>query len=822
MGQIMSHATQGIGRFFTKPGVPAYDQLAWHKRDAVVADAATGKVTFEQHDVEFPADWSDRAINAVAQSYFAGIPGTPDRESSLRQIIDRVVGAILHQGLQDGYFDTEAAAELFGEELRYILASQRASFGSDVWRRAGVAGRSQQVMGHTIVGLSDTARPMLDQYLRTCAASQHGLGIACTMHAADTKAADELSGFVRAADAVAAATHDTSAPVPVANLIIADADCPDASDFIWCKAIQRRQAAVLRAAGMLADDDGDRESGLYSHTAIRLTDEWMHAVQVSGTSGRSAARAGTGNTTRPTARELLRLAASAAWECGDPSVQFGTTINAWHTAPSAGHISGSDATGAYSFTNDSACGAATINLVKYVRDDGTFDVDGFKHTVTILSTALEILISYSAYPTDTIAKHTRAYRPLAVGISNLGALLAEQGAAYDSSEAQAQGAAITALLTGQVYAASARLAQTVGPFAGFLKDREATLGVLRMHRDAVRRIDAGLVAEELLSAAVGVWDEVAELSARYGVRNAQASALIADETAERMLDCAAMNIAPVTPGYSGHIRMMAAVQPFMSGGMSGPVVLPESTTIEAIEGLYIEAWRQGLKAISFYREGSAPRLPVTDTMQDARQEQATRPKTAIRSKSVTLVTKPHALPKCRSSKTYSFRVGDLPGAFTVGEYENGAPGELSITVGKQGSVLAGLCNALAIAISHGLQYGVPLKQYVYVLTSASFAPAGATDDEDIQCATSVTDYIFRRLALDYLSSATCLELGLVAGQGAPVQQAMPLDREQRDDAVYKASSAQCPTCGNGIHPSGDSYLCVACGAVQNRSNIHYE
>ena len=613
-------------------------------------------------------------------------------------------------------------------------------------------------------------------------------------------------------------------------------------------------------------------------------------------------------------------------------MQFDTTINKWHTAPNAGRINASNPCSEYMHLDNSACNLASINLLKYLNDDGSFDIESFKHTVELVFTAQEILVGYSEYPIEKIAKNARAYRELGLGYANLGALLMAQGLPYDSNEGRAQAAAVTALMTGYAYATSAKLARLVGPFAGYLKDREAMLNVLKMHREEVSKIDAGLVSEELLSAAASAWDEAVELGERFGVRNSQASVLAPTGTIGFMMDCDTTGIEPdlglvkfkklvgggamtivnqtvpralAALGYSktqvddivkyidvektilgaphlkkehenvfacsmgdnaihylGHVKMMSAVQPFISGAISKTVNLPESVSVEDVEQLHIDAWKMGLKAVAIYRDNCKVAQPLSMAKKDGQHDQqpvaaaTTTPTALVESVENKIVLKGavrRRLPNRRNSKTYKFRIADLKGYFTVGEYDDGTPGELFVSVSKQGSTLSGLMDSFAIAVSHGLQYGVPLKSYVRTLMSMSFSPAGITEDPDIRTASSITDYVVRRLAIDYLSFDDRLELGLASFEDMPEEQTTLLTDDQSVDgqlveaserpAITTVSAARvessapslvstvgaaaakkavvskdataplCYNCGNQTQRSGSCYVCASCGST---------
>ncbi len=938
MGQTTS---LGVGRYFTRPKTKAYDQLKWVKRDSVIMNPATGKPVFEQKDVEFPTGWSLNAINIVAQKYFTGTPGTAERESSLRQLIDRVVDTVTRQGVQEGYFESDAQAEDFREELKYVLATQRAAFNSPVWFNIGAPDRSQQASACFILAVEDTMPSILEWYREEGMIFKGGSGAGLnvsTLRASMEplgKSAGKASGplsFMRGADSVAGAIKSGGKTRRAAKMVIMNANHPDIEEFIWCKAIEERKARVLEQAGFDMSLDGkDIISVQYqnANNSVRVTDDFMKAVvedadwQLVGVNSGKVVK-----TVR--ARDLFRQFSQAAWECADPGMQFDTTINKWHTTPNAGRINASNPCSEYMHLDNSACNLASINLLKYLKEDGTFDIESFKHTIELVFTAQEILVGYSEYPIEKIAKNARAYRELGLGYANLGALLMAQGLPYDSAEGRAQAAAVTALMTGYAYATSAKIAHLVGPFAGFLKDREGMLGVLKMHREEVSKIDAGLVSEELLSAAASAWDEAVELGERYGVRNSQASVLAPTGTIGLMMDCDTTGIEPdlglvklkklvgggtmsivnqtvpralAALGYSkaqiedivsyidvektilgaphlkkehenvfacsmgdnsihylGHVKMMSAVQPFISGAISKTVNMPEEASVEDIEQLHIDAWNMGLKAIAIYRDNCKVAQPLSMAKKDEDSKQPVSQVAAAPVMSVAdildnkIVVKGavrRRLPNKRKSTTYKFRIADLKGYFTVGEYEDGTPGELFVSVSKQGSTLSGLMDSFAIAMSHGLQYGVPLKSYVRTLMSMSFAPAGITDDEQIRTASSITDYVVRRLALDYLSFDDRLELGLASLDDMPEEQTTLLTDDKSIDGQLVEASEQpvvavveqdanqpgaaveliyevaekakptshqdtaplCYNCGNQTQRSGSCYVCTSCGST---------
>lgn len=925
MGQTTS---QGVGRLFTPKKSRAYDQLKWVKRDAIIENPLTSKPVFEQKGVEFPEGWSLNAINIVAQKYFTGTPGTSSRESSLKQLIDRVADTITRQGQQEGYFDSATEAEDFREELKYILATQRAAFNSPVWFNIGAKERSQQASACFILSVEDTMPAILNWYVEEGMIFKGGSGSGINISPIRSsieplgKSAGTASGplsFMRGADASAGAIKSGGKTRRAAKMVILNVDHPDIEQFIWSKAIEERKARDLESMGWDMSLDGkDSFSVQYQNAniSVRVTDDFMMAVEADEDWELKAVT--TGKTLKKVkARDLFRQFAEATWECADPGMQFDTTINRWHTTPNAGRINGSNPCSEYMHLDNSACNLASINLLRYLNDDNSFAIEEFKHTVDVIFTAQEILVGYSEYPTKKITKNAKAYRELGIGYANLGALLMAQGLPYDSDEGRAQAAAITALMTGHSYSVSARLARQVGPFAGYNQDRENVLKVLRMHRAEVSKIDASLVSEDLLNAAASAWDEAVELGELYGVRNSQASLLAPTGTIALMMDCDTTGIEPdlglvkvkklvgggtmsivnqTVPralkalsynsqqiediveyidkektilgapylktedevvfacsmgdnaiNYMGHVKMMAAVQPFLSGAISKTVNMPEDVSVEDVEQLHINAWKMGLKAVAIYRDNCKVAQPLSMAKKEGSNE-SLKSQSVEEDKIVLKGAVRRTLPKVRNSRTYKFQLADLEGYFTVGEYEDGTPGELFVNVSKQGSTLSGLADSFAISVSNGLQYGVPLKRYVKALRGTSFAPSGITDDPDIRTSSSVIDYIMRRLALDYLSFDDQLELGLVTIDDMPDNQLSLIENEtdnqqpqnkqslaevkeqtasqnkvvdtknssdsKKSIATVKDSTAPlCYNCGNQTQRAGNCYVCSSCGST---------
>ncbi len=834
--------------------------VAWELRDARLLDHRDGSVAFEQRGVEVPAGWSQNATNILAQKYFRGALGTPEREWSLRQVVDRIVGTITRWGDGDGYFADEPEASLFRAELSHLLYTQRAAFNSPVWFNIGVAGVPQQASACFILSVDDTMESILEWYAEEGRIFKGGSGAGVNL--SRIRASSEaLSGggtasgpvsFMRGADASAGTIKSGGKTRRAAKMVVLDADHPDIEAFIWCKAREERKSRALAASGFdMSVDGADSDSVQYqnANNSVRVTDEFMQAA-LDGGDWDLTARTDGSVLKRVPARSILSQMAEAAWQCADPGVQFATAINRWHTAASAGPITASNPCSEYVHLDDSACNLASINLLSFLDDEGAFDVAGFRRAVQVVFAAQEILVGHADYPTPAIADTTRAFRQIGLGYANLGALLMALGLPYDSDEGRAVAAAITALMTGEAYLTSTRLAERMGPFAGFHDNREHMLRVLGRHRSATASIDEELVPADLLEAAQLAWDEACERADRHGVRNSQATVLAPTGTIGLLMDCDTTGIEPdlglvkskrlvgggtmeivntTIPralrrlGYdtdqadqigdhiaahhtvagsslrpehrdvfacslgdnaisaSGHVKMMAAVQPFLSGAISKTVNMPASSTAGDVEQLFIDAWRLGLKSVAVYRDSSKVAQPLTlgeaERSTDAAAaapgpEAGADPQAGSAPEPVR-----RRLPRSRRSRTFEFRVADCKGFVTVGEYPDGRPGEIFVKVSKQGSTLAGIMDAFAISLSHGLQYGVPLAAFVETFVGVRFEPAGITDDPDIRIATSLMDYLFRKLAVMYLTPEERAALGVFT-TGERTQPTLPGVEEQ--------------------------------------------
>jgi len=921
---------QGIGirRHFTTEGVHPFDTVTWELRDSRITNYRDGSVAFEQLGVEVPSTWSVNATNILAQKYFRGTLGTPERETSLKQVANRVVDTITAWGLKDGYFVSTEEAEIFRDELKYLIIHQKAAFNSPVWFNIGVKGVPQQASACFILAVEDSMDSILNWYTEEGTIFKGGSGAGVNLSKIRSskellKGGGTASGpvsFMRGADASAGTIKSGGKTRRAAKMVMLDVDHPDIGDFIWCKAIEERKARVLRDAGFDMDLDGaDSFSIQYqnANNSVRVTDEFMQAVL---DDAEWPLRARNGEVVETiSAKELFREISLAAWECADPGLQYDTTINDWHTTPNAGKINGSNPCSEYMHLDNSACNLASLNLMTFLNDDDSFDVESFKAAVEVVFTGQEILVGNADYPTKAIGENTINYRELGIGYANLGALLMAEGLPYDSDAGRAWAGAITALMTGHAYATSAKTAARMGPFAGYAADEAGMLRVLRKHQAAASTINEDLVPESLLSAAQESWDRAVELAEQYGVRNSQASVLAPTGTIGLLMDCDTTGIEPDlglvktkklvgggtmsivnqtipralaklgysqeaidsivayidlnktivgAPGlaadhlpvfacsmgdntihYSGHVRMMGAAQPFLSGAISKTVNLPQEATIEEVEQLHIDAWRLGVKAVAIYRDNCKVGQPLSTTKKDGEENESASAAHAhdldgkiaeleaalanerARANTVVVGAVRERLPRRRRSSTFAFRVADCEGYVTVGEYDDGRPGEVFIKVSKQGSTLAGIMDAFSISISLGLQHGVPLATYVRKYVNMKFEPAGITDDAELRIATSLVDYVFRRLALDYLTLGEREELGVLSSDertqptlpgveevatptaGINPAPAAPtlISRAEQADAPY------CYSCGDSMQRAGSCYVCSSCGTTSGCS-----
>jgi len=902
-----------FSRHFTTPGVHPYDELEWELRDAVINDYKSGTIAFEQRDVEFPKSWSMNATTIVAQKYFRGTLGTPERERSVKHMIDRVADTITGWGIKDGYFADAESAEIFNHELKHLLVTQKAAFNSPVWFNCGVE-ETPQCSACFILSVEDTMTSILNWYVEEGTIFKGGSGSGVNLSrirssAEQLKGGGTASGpvsFMRGADASAGTIKSGGKTRRAAKMVILDVDHPDIEEFIWCKQREEVKARALRELGFDMDLDGkDAASIQYqnANNSVRVTDEFMRAVENDEEFALQAVLTGETIRTLP-ARDLFRQIAQAAWECADPGVQYDGTINDWHTTPNAGRINGSNPCSEYMHLDNSACNLASLNLRKF-EYDGLFDVDAFKRAVEVVFTAQEIIVGNSSYPTEKIAANARAYRQLGIGYANLGGLLMSQGLAYDSDEGRAWAASITALMTGHAYRTSAELAKVQGPFDGFAQDREGVLRVIAKHGEAVEQIDAAKAPGNILEAARQSWSDALMLGTEYGIRNAQASVLAPTGTIGLMMDCDTTGIEPdlglvkakklvgggnmrivnqTVPaalqklGYQqeqveaivayidehgtiegapafrdehltvfdcamgtrsispmGHVEMMAAVQPFISGAISKTVNLPETATVEEVEQLHMDAWKLGVKAIAIYRDNCKVAQPLALA---GKKNETAKTSGTTEAEAAQAGVYRRRLPKSRPSQTISFQVGDADGYLTAGEYPGDGLGEIFVKLGKQGSTLSGVMDAFAISVSLGLQYGVPLEAYVKKFVNMRFEPAGMTDDPEVKFASSIVDYMFRRLAIDYLPADKRHELGihtleernaaLDAQYGAAPAEAeapkvdpegqtvLPIERSKPVDDVH-GDAPMCFQCGVTMNRAGSCHVCPQCGTTSGCS-----
>jgi ribonucleoside-diphosphate reductase alpha chain len=928
-----------IERVFTTEGVHPYDEVTWERRDVVMTNWRDGSINFEQRGVEFPAEWSLNAANIVTTKYFRGAVGTPQREQSLRQLIDRVVLTYVKAGKANGYFAAEADAELYEHELTWMLLHQVFSFNSPVWFNVGTSA-PQQVSACFILAVDDSMDSILNWYKEEGFIFKGGSGAGLNL--SRIRSSKELlssggtaSGpvsFMRGADASAGTIKSGGATRRAAKMVVLDVDHPDIEEFIETKAREEDKIRVLRDAGFDMDLGGkDIASVQYqnANNSVRVSDEFMKAVE-DGTEFGLRARMDGSVISTVDARTLFRKISQAAWECADPGLQYDDTINDWHTNPETGRITASNPCSEYMSLDNSSCNLASLNLMKFLRPDGSFDSATFVKAVEVVITAMDISICFADFPTEAIGQTTRDYRQLGIGYANLGALLMATGHGYDSDGGRALAAAVSSLMQATAYRRSAELAGVVGAYNGYARNADAHKRVIRKHaaaNDAVRPMGADDHA--ILREATKQWQACQEIGQVNGWRNAQASVIAPTGTIGFMMDCDTTGIEPDfslvkfkklvgggsmqivnqtvpralkslgyqaeqveaiveyiaehghvvnAPGLKtehyevfdcamgeraiapmGHVRMMAAVQPFISGAISKTVNMPETATVEDVEKIYFESWKLGIKALAIYRDNCKVGQPLSDGKAKKKEEPV-----AVAAPVVEHVAVRKRLPKKRPAQTISFSVGGAEGYMTASSYPDNGLGEVFLKMSKQGSTLAGIMDAFSIAISIALQYGVPLETYVSKFTNMRFEPAGMTDDPDIRIANSVMDYIFRRLALDYLPFETRAELGIFSAEerareldGEPMQAPSPVaevvDLEglaqsapvsapvQAFTAAPAASAAKpvsgvgssaellelvqgtssdaplCFTCGTKMRPAGSCYVCEGCGSTSGCS-----
>ena len=858
-----------VERVWTTEGVHPYDEVAWERRDVVMTNWRDGSINFEQRGVEFPESWSVNAANIVTTKYFRGAAGTSEREWSLKQLIDRVVKTYRKAGEDNGYFGSSADAEVFEHELTYMLLHQVFSFNSPVWFNVGTPS-PQQVSACFILAVDDSMDSILDWYKEEGLIFKGGSGSGVNL--SRIRSSKELlssggtaSGpvsFMRGADASAGTIKSGGATRRAAKMVILDVDHPDIEEFVQTKAREENKIRALRDAGFDMDLGGaDIVSVQYqnANNSVRVTGEFMGAVEANGPFDLRGRLDGSVIETVD-ASKLFRTIATAAWECADPGLQYDDTINDWHTCPETGRITASNPCSEYLHLDNSSCNLASLNLMKFLRADGGFEVEKFVKSVEFVITAMDISICFADFPTEKIGETTRAYRQLGIGYANLGALLMASGLPYDSDGGRSLAGAITSLMTGTAYRRSAEMAAVVGAYDGYARNAEPHKRVMRKHAAASDDIKApSAVATALAREATKQWQQGLKIGEKSGWRNAQASVLAPTGTIGLMMDCDTTGVEPDlalvkfkklvgggsmqivnqtvpralrslgypeeqveaiiehiadhghvvdAPGLKpehyavfdcamgersiapmGHVRMMAAVQPFISGAISKTVNMPESATVEDVEKIYFEGWKLGLKALAIYRDNCKVGQPLSVAKPGkAKAEAPVQVEKAVE-KVVEYRPVRKRLPKKRPSETVSFSVGGAEGYLTASSYPDDGLGEVFLKMSKQGSTLAGVMDAFSVAISIGLQYGVPLETFVGKFTNMRFEPAGMTDDPDIRMAASVMDYIFRRLALDFLPYERRAELGIFTAKERAAQIRAEAEAEAAIDMTLMASSA---------------------------------
>ena len=920
-----SQASPGLEfpRFFTTAGADPFDQLEWELRDAVIGNEK-GTVVFEQRGVEMPKPWSQQATNIVVSKYFRGHVGAPERERSVKQLIGRVVDTITEWARKQLYFASDAALSAFSDDLKYLLVNQKAAFNSPVWFNCGFE-KAPQCSACFINSVDDTMDSILGLAKTEGMLFKFGSGTGSNLSA--IRSSKELlagggtaSGpvsFMKGFDAFAGVIKSGGKTRRAAKMVILNAEHPDIVEFINCKVDEEKKAWALIDAGYDGSFTGTAYGSVFfqnSNNSVRVTDEFMRSVLDDGLWQTKAVTTGEVMETYR-ARDLMRLIAEGTWVCGDPGMQFDTTVNEWHTSPNTARINASNPCSEYMFLDDSACNLSSLNLMTFVKDDGEFDVDAFRAACRTMITAQEILVDNSSYPTPAIAKNSHAYRPLGLGYANLGALLMSRGLPYDSDAGRDFSGAITAVMTGEAYAQSARIARDHGgPFAGYDANREPFLRVMRKHRDAIKGITAKHVPDDLYNGAKQAWDEAVELGEDFGYRNAQATVLAPTGTIGFMMDCDTTGVEPdialvkykklvgggmmkivnqtVPPAlqklgytaaqiddiikyidehetiegaphllerdlpvfdcafkaskgersihYMGHIKMMGATQPFISGAISKTVNVPKDASVEDIEQAYLESWRLGAKAISIYRDGSKRTQPL-NTSKDKAPEMSKGAKeavdTAVAAALASRAPQRRKLPDERQAITHKFDISGHEGYITVGLFEDGMPGEIFLVMAKEGSTISGFADAFAQAISYALQYGVPLQALVDKFSHVRFEPSGMTKNPDVRFAKSIVDYIFRWMASKFLSVEAQFRAGVnnrddaadgYAAEPAAVPEPKastdPTARVSRTGAIVPSTSQfaaiqnqedapPCTTCGSIMVRSGACYKCSNCGTT---------
>jgi ribonucleoside-diphosphate reductase alpha chain len=900
-------------RHFTKAGRHPYDELSWELRSAVINDER-GQPVFEQHGVEVPSSWSQTATNIVASKYFRGQIGAPDRERSVRGLISRVVDTIRGWAEAQGYFATPEDLQAFGDELTHLLVQQKAAFNSPVWFNVGIE-KHPQSSACFINAVQDTMESILGLARTEGMLFKFGSGTGSNLSSIRSSKEPLAGGgtasgpvsFMRGYDAFAGVIKSGGKTRRAAKMVILNTDHPDIVEFINCKADEEKKAWALIDAGY--DGAFNVRGGAYdsvffqnANHSVRVTDEFMRAVTEDREWQTRFVISGERCETLR-ARELMKMMAEAAWQCGDPGIQYDTTVNDWHTCPNTARINGSNPCSEYMFLDDTACNLASLNLMKFVGEDGEFDVEDFRAACRTVITAQEILVDNSSYPTPAIDRNSHDFRPLGLGYANLGVLLMDRGLPYDSDEGRAYAAAVTALMHGEAYAQSARVASAMGPFAGHAKNAEPMLRVIDKHRKHAHMIDASRVPKGLLQASLDVWDEAYALGAQHGYRNSQVTVLAPTGTIGFMMDCDTTGIEPdialvkykklvgggmmkivnqSVPGvlrklgytpiqvedilrhidekemiegaphlkdehlaifdcafpprngrrsihWMGHIKMMAAVQPFLSGAISKTVNMPTDATPEDIQQAYLEGWRLGLKAIAVYRDGCKRSQPLSTSKEEAKGTAEAPAATVAAAPPVEGRPARRKLPDERHAITHKFQIAGHEGYITVGMYEDGKPGEIFLVMAKEGSTISGLMDAFATSISMALQYGVPLEALVEKFSHVRFEPSGFTKNPEIPYAKSITDYIFRWLASKFLSAEHQEAVGVQSSEtslrphsGPVMPVSVQTDRAPGAPGPGAAMRAQsdappCHYCGSIMIRNGSCYRCANCGSTSGCS-----
>ncbi|HTC58489.1 MAG TPA: vitamin B12-dependent ribonucleotide reductase [Solirubrobacteraceae bacterium] len=914
-----------VKRLFTSPGTHPFETVEWELRDARIGHG--DRVAFEQENVEFPKSWSQNATNIVAQKYFRGQIGHPERERSVKQMIGRVAGTIAGWGRERAYFASEEDAEAFEAELTHILLHQLAAFNSPVWFNVGFE-ESPQCSACFILSVEDTMESILDWNTREGNIFRGGSGSGINLSnirgsmepLAKGGTASGPVSFMRGADSWAGTIKSGGKTRRAAKMVVLDVDHPDIREFIWCKAKEEDKAEALRDAGFDMSIDGDGFKSIQyqnANNSVRITDEFMRAVEADDDWHLTARATGKSVGEPIRARELMREIAEAAWRCADPGVQYDTTINQWHTSPKSGRINASNPCSEYMHVDDSACNLASLNLMKFRRPDGSLDVPSFEHTIDIMLLAQEIVVGPSSYPTEQIGVNARAFRQLGLGYANLGAYLMSNGMPYDSDAGRGTAAAITALMTGRAYRESARVAAALGPYEHYEENREEHNHVMQMHRDSSYAIPDTICQDtELLEAARRSWDEAVELGEQFGYRNAQATVLAPTGTISFLMDCDTTGVEPdfslvkfkelvgggqmtivnrtvplalQTLGYSeqqveqieahlaehgtiigapglaaehlpvfdvavgeraishmGHLKMMGAVQPFISGAISKTVNMPQTATVEDIADAYTQAWRLGIKALAIYRDGSKTAQALrTDAQKDAPAPADVEAivEAAVGKALAEAGPRRKRMPRERQSITHKFSIGGHEGYITAGMYEDGTVGEIFLTdIGKEGSTIKGMMNSFATAISIALQYGVPLETLVEKFSYMRFEPEGITGNPEIPFAKSMPDYILRWVASRFLDTDAQEELGILtpAVRSRKMAEEAAQSVSSSDTAGPEASTGgadsvpaaaaltdsppvvparmqgldlgpACNQCGGMMQRTGSCYTCSSCG-----------